>query len=52
MGLLKNPFIRSMLPRAGRIPRLSMMWVGNVGWLVFIVLMTPLMLAGHEKPAS
>jgi hypothetical protein len=33
-------------------PRLSMMWVGNVGWLMFIILMIRLMLAGHEKPAS
>src|SRR5262249_2626931 len=33
-------------------PRLSMMWVGNAGWLVFIVLMIHLMLSGHEKPVA
>jgi len=25
-------------------PRLSMMWVGNIGWLVFVILMVRLLL--------
>ena len=34
------------------LPRLSMMWVGNVGWLLFVVLMIRLMLSASEESAS
>lgn len=33
-------------------PRLSMVWVSNAGWAVFVFLMIRLMLAGHEKPVA
>ncbi len=33
-------------------PRLSMMWVGNAGWLIFIALMIRLMLSGREKSST
>jgi hypothetical protein len=34
------------------LPRLSMMWVSNIGWLVFVFLMIRLMLEGHEEPVT
>ncbi len=34
------------------LPRLSMMWVGNVGWLLFVILMIRLMLSAREESAS
>ncbi len=31
------------------LPRLSMIWVFNIGWTIFVLLMIKLILEGHEK---
>lgn len=34
------------------LPKLSMMWVCNIGWIIFVSLMIRLMLEGHEKSVA